>query len=94
MGYVHREESRRSVQKYRNAYLRSVWSVSKYQHTSKVVERPLRGLQVIDDALPITGDEDLAVGRSADPDEIWIALLAKAYAKLHGSFASFAHAQD
>merc|ERR1719424_664563 len=39
-------------------------------------------------------DGGLAVGRTSDPQEVWIAILAKAYAKIHGSFETFASAHE
>ena len=50
--------------------------------------------EVVDDLLPYTESGHLAVGRTTDPDEVWIAIIAKAYAKLHGSFDTFASAHE
>lgn len=41
--------------------------------------------EVIDDFLPCTGGS-LACGATTTPEEVWIALIAKANAKIHGSY--------
>jgi calpain len=44
---------------------------------------------IIDDKLPVKRkDKRLIFGRSKDPNELWVPLIEKAYAKLHGSYKS------
>jgi hypothetical protein len=47
---------------------------------------------IIDDRLPCYnrgyGDPELVFGKCADPDEFWVPLIEKGYAKIHGSFDS------
>eukprot|EP00993_Chasmostoma_nieuportense_P004484 NODE_514_length_2130_cov_29.877683_g475_i0.p1 GENE.NODE_514_length_2130_cov_29.877683_g475_i0~~NODE_514_length_2130_cov_29.877683_g475_i0.p1 ORF type:complete len:697 (+),score=158.64 NODE_514_length_2130_cov_29.877683_g475_i0:133-2091(+) len=41
---------------------------------------------LVDDYLPVTAHGEVLFGRCAAPDEVWVALLEKAYAKLHGHY--------
>jgi hypothetical protein len=41
---------------------------------------------VVDDYVPIVAQGQLIVAKSSDPQELWVTLLEKAYAKLHGSY--------
>ncbi|XP_058123078.1 calpain-A-like [Anopheles ziemanni] len=41
---------------------------------------------VVDDRLPVDGDDELQYGQTSTENEFWFALLEKAYAKLHGSY--------
>jgi hypothetical protein len=41
---------------------------------------------IIDDFLPYSKSGTLAFGHCLDPLEMWVPLLEKAYAKLHGSY--------
>lgn len=42
---------------------------------------------LIDDRLPYdTEGEELVFGRCTDPSELWVPLIEKAYAKLHGCY--------
>jgi hypothetical protein len=41
---------------------------------------------VIDDKLPVTTDGHFLFSRCKDPSELWLPLLEKAYAKLHGCY--------
>lgn len=42
---------------------------------------------IIDDRLPLrAGSTELAFARSSDPNELWVSLLEKAYAKFYGSY--------
>lgn len=43
---------------------------------------------LIDDLLPVDQNDQLLFGRSTEPNEFWVSLLEKAYAKLHGSYES------
>jgi hypothetical protein len=51
----------------------------------------VRKIVHIDDFLPMRPDGrggfDLVLGRSKDSGELWISLLEKAWAKLHGSYS-------
>jgi calpain-15 len=46
----------------------------------------------IDDYFPITSSGHLAYGKSNGP-ELWVAIIEKAYAKLHGSYAAIESGQ-
>ncbi|XP_058123077.1 calpain-A-like [Anopheles ziemanni] len=41
---------------------------------------------VVDDRLPVDGDDELKYGQTSTEYEFWFPLLEKAYAKLHGSY--------
>lgn len=47
---------------------------------------------IIDDRLPCYnrgyGDPELVFGKCKDPDEFWVPIIEKGYAKIHGSFDS------
>ncbi|KAG5177134.1 hypothetical protein JKP88DRAFT_333556 [Tribonema minus] len=43
---------------------------------------------IIDDYIGLASDGSILYARCTDPDEFWVPLLEKAYAKLHGSFES------
>lgn len=44
----------------------------------------------IDDYLPVqTGTKSLVFGRSKDPDEFWVSLFEKAYAKMRGGYHKY-----
>ena len=42
---------------------------------------------IVDDRIPCKKSGEPAYGHNADRDEYWVAILEKAYAKLHGSYA-------
>lgn len=41
---------------------------------------------IIDDMLPYARDDKLLLGQSEDENELWPAMIEKAYAKLYGSY--------
>lgn len=43
---------------------------------------------ILDDYLPVVGNKPLFAKTVEDPSELWVSLIEKAYAKVHGSYAS------
>ncbi|GAB9463405.1 hypothetical protein Gpo141_00000867 [Globisporangium polare] len=71
------------------------WRGDKYKANGLFVCRFMKNFVwnyvIIDDRLPVFGFSKTKAGkpyfaRCRDPDELWVALLEKAYAKLHGSY--------